>query len=79
MDIADYPTVALYILLALVTAGTGIGMIVYQTGATQQALLTRRGILAGGVLLILIAGVVLTAQILAIIGASYGDLPSRVT
>ena len=78
MDISDYPTIALYAVLALLTAGTGIAMIVWQTGATQSALVTRRGILFGGVLLILIAGVVLLTQVLAFVSGSYGGLPGDV-
>ena len=72
MDLTSFPTAALYGLLALIAGGTGVIMIIWQTGATQQALLTRRGVLVGGVLLILIAGVVLLTQVLAIIGDSYG-------
>lgn len=72
MDLTAYPTAALYALLALITGGTGVVMIVWQTGATQQALLTRRGALIGGVLLILIAGLVLLTQLLAVFGGSYG-------
>ena len=71
MELASYPTAALYAVLALLTGGTGIVMIVWQTGATQQALLTRRGVLVGGVLLILIAGLVLLTQLLAVFGGSY--------
>lgn len=77
VDITDYPTIALYTVLALLTAGTGIGMIVWQTGATQSALTTRRGILFGGVLLILMAGVVLLTQGLAFASGSYGGLPGN--
>ena len=75
LDLTLYPTAALYIVLALATAGTGVTMIVWQTGATTQALLTRRGILIGGVLLILVAGVVLLTQILAILSGSYFGAP----
>jgi len=77
MDITDYPTIALYTVLALLTAGTGVGMIVWQTGATQSALVTRRGILFGGVLLILFGGAVLLTQILALVSGSYGGLPGN--
>lgn len=71
MDFTAYPTAALYALLAIVTAGFGVGMLVYQTGATQQALTRRRGNVVGGVLLIIIGGIVLLTQIWAIISASY--------
>ena len=77
MDISQYPTAILYSVLALITGGFGAGMIVWQTGATQQALLTRRSLLAGGVVLLLIAGLVLMTQILAIVGGSYGGLPTN--
>ena len=68
------PTPLLYGLLAIITAGFGIGMLVWQTGATQQALVTRRGMIVGGVLLILIGGLVLLTQILAIVGSSYDTI-----
>ena len=74
MDLATYPTAALYAVLALVTAGFGVGMLVYQTGATQHAVTTRRGNLIGGVLLIIVGGVVLLTQIWAIVSASYGTI-----
>ncbi|MFD1721265.1 hypothetical protein [Amnibacterium endophyticum] len=77
-DLTLYPVASLYSVLALVTAVVGVGMIVWQTGATQHALLTRRGILVGGVLLILIAGLVGTTQVLAIVSGSYGGLPGNV-
>lgn len=76
-DLNAYPTIGLYTILALCTGGFGVGMIVWQTGATQQALLTRRSMLAGGVLLLLIAGVVLLTQILAFVSGSYGGLPGN--
>jgi hypothetical protein len=68
------PTPLLYGVLALLTAGYGVGMLVYQTGATQRALSTRRGMLFGGVLLILVGGVVLLTQIWALVSASYNHL-----
>ena len=74
MDISNAPTAALYGLLAVVTAGFGVGMLVYQTGATQHALTRRRGMLLGGVLLILFGGVVLLTQIFAIVSDSYGTI-----
>lgn len=77
-DLTVYPTASLYAVLALITAVVGVSLIVWQTGATQHALLTRRGILVGGVLLILIGGLVLMTQILAIVGGSYGGLPGNV-
>ncbi|GAA2750542.1 hypothetical protein [Amnibacterium kyonggiense] len=74
MDLTTFPTAALYALLAVITAGFGVGMLVWQTGATQQALATRKGMLFGGVLLILIGGVVLLTQIWAIVADSYGTV-----
>jgi len=74
MDFTLYPTAALYALLALVTAAFGVGMLVYQTGATERALTNRRGMLIGGVLLILVGGVVLLTQIWAIVADSYGTI-----
>ena len=69
-----YPTAALYALLGLITAGTGLSVLIWQTGATRRALTTRRGLLAGGVLLILMGGVVLLTQIWAIVTNSYATL-----
>jgi hypothetical protein len=74
VDISDYPTAAIYVVLAVLTAGFGVGMLVWQTGATQHALTRRRGMIAGGVLLILAGGVVLLTQILALITDSYGTI-----
>jgi hypothetical protein len=74
MDTSTAPTAALYALLAVITAGFGVGMLVYQTGATQQALTRRRGMLVGGVLLILFGGVVLLTQLFAIVSNSYGTI-----
>jgi hypothetical protein len=74
VDLTTYPTAALYALLALITAGVGVGIIVWQTGATQHALVTRRGFLVGGVLLVLLGGVVLLTQIFAVVTASSGTL-----
>ena len=71
MDLTQYPTAALLALFALLTAGSGVGVIIYQTGATQQALLTRRGMLVGGVLLILIGAVVFLTQLYAFLVGSY--------
>jgi hypothetical protein len=65
------PTPLLYAVLALLTAGFGVGMLVWQTGATRTALRSRRGMLVGGVLLVLLGGVVLLTQIWAILFASY--------
>lgn len=78
MEITTYPTAALYALLALVTAGVGVTMLVYQTGATQRALATRRANLVGGVLLVLLGGLVLITQIWAIFSGSYGAAGSYV-
>lgn len=74
MDLTQYPTAALYALLAVITAGFGVGMLVWQTGATHQALASRKGMLFGGVLLILIGGLVLVTQVWAIVSASYTHL-----
>ena len=74
MDLTTYPTAALYSLLALITAGVGVTIIVWQTGATQHALVTRRSFLAGGILLLLLGGVVLLTQIVAIVSDSYGTV-----
>ena len=56
MDLTLYPTAALYGLLALLTAGFGVGMLVYQSGATQRTLSRRRANVVGGVLLIHLGG-----------------------
>ncbi len=74
MDLTIYPTAALYGLLAIITLGTGVGILVYQTGATHQALTTRKGTLFGGVLLVLVGGLVLVTQIWATVSASYTHL-----
>ena len=74
MDFSNYPTAALYGVLALVTAGFCVGMLVYQTGATQHALTRRRGMIIGGVLLILMGGLVLLTQIFAVVSNSYGTV-----
>jgi hypothetical protein len=74
VDLTHYPTAALYSLLALITAGFGVGMLVWQTGATQHALTRRRSMIAGGVLLILVGGLVLVTQIFAIVSDSYGTI-----
>jgi uncharacterized membrane protein len=74
MDLSAFPTAAMYILLAVVTAGFGVGMLVWQTGATQRALTNRRGMVVGGVLLIIVGGVVLLTQLWAIINDSYGTI-----
>jgi hypothetical protein len=68
-------TPLLYGVLALLTAGFGVGMLVYQTGATQRALTSRRGMLFGGVLLILLGGAVLLTQVWAIVARSYAHIP----
>lgn len=74
MDLTTFPTAALYALLAVITAGFGVGMLVWQTGATQHAVASRKGMLFGGVLLIVLGGIVLLTQIWAIINDSYGVL-----
>lgn len=75
MDLGQNPTPLLYSLLAIITLGFGIGMLVWQTGATQHALVTRRSMIAGGVLLILFGGAVLLTQILAMVFDSYASMP----
>lgn len=74
MDISLYPTALLYGVLAVVTAGFGVGMLVWQTGATQRTFTNRRGMLIGGVLLVIVGGVVLLTQIWAIVNNSYGTI-----
>ena len=61
----DNPVVLLYIVLSLVVIGCGISIIVYQTGATRQALATRGGLLFAGVVLILVGGALLLSQAIA--------------
>jgi hypothetical protein len=68
------PTPLLYALLAVITAGFGVGMLVWQTGATQNALVSRRGMLFGGVLLIIIGGAVLLTQVWAVLSQSYNAM-----
>lgn len=72
MDLTLYPTAALYALLGLLTAAAGVAVLVYQTGASSRALSTRRGMLVGGVLLVLIGALVLGFQVWAILTNSYG-------
>jgi hypothetical protein len=72
MDFNQNSTALLYAVLALITAGFGVGMLVWQTGATRRAMATRRGMLVGGVLLALLGGAVLLTQIWAIVNNSYG-------
>jgi putative Mn2+ efflux pump MntP len=74
MDLTIYPTAALYGLLAVITLGFGVGILVYQTASTHQALTTRKGTMFGGVLLIVIGGLVLITQIWATVSASYSHL-----
>lgn len=78
MELSTYPTAALYALLSLLTAGVGVTMLVYQTGAARRALTTRRGMIAGGVLLVLLGGAVLITQVWAIVTGSYGATGSYV-
>lgn len=49
MDLSAFPTAAMYILLAVTTAGFGVGMLVWQTGATQRTVTNRGPMLVGGV------------------------------
>lgn len=61
----DAPVNLLYAVLALIVIGFGIGIIVFQTGATRQALATRGGLLFGGVVLILLGGALFLTQAIA--------------
>jgi hypothetical protein len=74
VGITPYSTALLYSLLAVLTAGFGVGILVWQTGSSQHAVTTRRGNVVGGVLLIIIGGVVLLTQIWAIVNASYSTM-----
>jgi hypothetical protein len=74
VDLTIYPTAALYAVLAVITAGFGVGILVWQSGATNHAVTTRKGNLVGGVLLIIIGGLVLITQIWATVSASYTHL-----
>ena len=74
MDLTIYPTEALYSVLAIIAAGFGVGMLVFQTAASNQALTRRRGNVVGGVLLIVFGGVVLITQIWAIVSNSYNHM-----
>lgn len=71
MDLAMYPTAALYGLFAVLTAGFGVGVLVFQSGATQRTLARRRANIVGGVLMIIMGGVVLLTQIWAWVSESY--------
>jgi high-affinity Fe2+/Pb2+ permease len=75
VDVLAEPTPLLYGVLGLLTAGFGVGMLIYQTGSTPSALTTRRGMLGGGVLLIIVGGVVLLTQVWAILAQSYAHIP----
>jgi len=65
VDPSEQPVNLLYGLLALIVVGFGISIIIYQTGATRQALATRGGLLFGGVVLILLGGIVFLTQAIA--------------
>ncbi len=65
MNTNDNPVVLLYIVLSLIVIGSGISIIVYQTGATRRALATRGGLLFAGVVLILVGGALLLSQLVA--------------
>lgn len=65
MNPIDGPINLLYMTLSVLVIGFGVGIIVWQTGATRLALATRTGFLFAGVVLILLAGAVLTTQIVA--------------
>ncbi|MGN6742286.1 MAG: hypothetical protein ACTHJL_03165 [Amnibacterium sp.] len=61
----DGPVNLLYAVLSLLVIGFGIAILVYQTGATRQALATRGGLLFGGAVLILIGGAIFLSQAVA--------------
>ncbi len=61
----DAPVNLLYALLSLIVIGFGIGILVWQTAATRQALATRTGFLFAGVVLILLGGAILLTQVIA--------------
>lgn len=61
----DGPVNLLYAVLALLVIGFGVAILVYQTGATRQALATRGGLLFGGVVLILLGGALFLSQAVA--------------
>lgn len=70
-EITDAPIALLYIAFAVITLGVGVAVLVYQTGATDQAFVQRRGMLIGGVLLVLVGGGVLLAQVAGVVLGSY--------
>ena len=61
----DGPVNLLYAVLSLLVIGFGVAILVYQTGATRQALATRGGLLFGGVVLILLGGALFLSQAVA--------------
>ena len=61
----DGPVNLLYAVLALTVVGLGVGILVWQTAATRQALATRGGFLFAGVVLILVGGAVFLSQAVA--------------
>jgi hypothetical protein len=61
----DAPVNLLYALLSLIVIGFGVGILVWQTAATRQALATRGGFLFAGVVLILLGGAVFLSQTVA--------------
>lgn len=65
MNSSETPVNLLYAALALVVIGFGVGVLVWQTASTRQALATRGGFLFGGVVLILIGGALLLSQLIA--------------
>ncbi len=62
----DAPVNLLYIVLALLIIGFGIGILVYQTGADRRALSNRGGLIFGGVVLVLFGGAVFLSQAVAL-------------
>lgn len=65
MNPNDAPVNLLYALLSLIVIGLGVGILVWQTAATRQALATRTGFLFAGVVLILLGGALLLTQVIA--------------
>jgi hypothetical protein len=61
----DAPVNLLYAVLSLIVVGLGVGILVWQTAATRQALATRGGFLFAGVVLILLGGALFLSQAVA--------------
>jgi hypothetical protein len=61
----DAPVNLLYAVLSLMVIGFGVGILVYQSGATRHAIATRGGMVFGGVVLILLGGAIFLSQAVA--------------